>query len=470
MQGIPTPHAGPTTEPTLLRTIGPVQLVFYGTGSMLGAGIYALIGKAAGMLGNAVWMAFLLSMVAAMLTGLSYANLGSRYPRAAGAAYATHRAFRRNWLTYLVGLTVVASGLTSMATGSRAVAIELGKFHFVQQAYDRLHSVGLRTPPELLAIGFLLVVAAVVFRGIRESMWLNICATTIEALGLLFVIFVGVRFWGEVDLLQGPLRADGSVAPLALSIVLSGAVLTFYSFIGFEDVLNVAEECRRPETTIPIGLVGSMLVATAIYMAVAITYVSVVPAERQAGGNLRDVVAIAAPWFPPSLFSVITIFAVANTALLNFIMGSRLVYGMSRGGLLPAALGKVHPGRRTPHLAIVTLLLIVISLMLSGRIEQLASATVLLLLLVFCIVNSALVLLKFRKVEPRGAFEVPAIVPALGVAVCATLLLSRLLARDKDGQVNYAAPLIAAALVVGILVLYAALRPRHVADDTNVPG
>lgn len=470
MNGLPTPHAGPPTQPTLLRTIGPVQLIFYGTGSMLGAGIYALIGKASGVLGNAVWIAFLVSMLAALLTGLSYASLGSRYPRAAGAAYATHRAYRRNWLTYLVGLTVVASGLTSMATGSRAVAIELGKFELVRNvlaAIERL--VGSTTPPELLAIGFLLVVAAVVFRGIRESMWLNIVATTVEAGGLLFVIFVGVRFWGDADLLQGPVRGDGTISPLTLSVLLSGTVLTFYSFLGFEDVLNVAEECRKPETTLPIGLVGSMLVATAIYLAVAITYVSVVPPERQATGNLRDVVSVAAPWFPAPLFSVITIFAVANTALLNFIMASRLVYGMSRGGLLPRPLGKVHAGRRTPHVAIVALLLVVIVLMLSGRIDQLASATVLLLLLVFCIVNAALVVLKFRRDEPRGQFEIPAVIPALGALVCLTLLVSRLLARDKDGHLNLAAPLIAAVLVGGILLMYAVLRPKHVADETE-PG
>jgi amino acid transporter len=471
MHGIPTPHAGPPApdEPKLLRSIGPAQLIFYGTGSMLGAGIYALIGQAAGMLGNAIWIAFLISMVAAMLTGLSYANLGSRYPRAAGAAYATHRAYRRNWLTYLVGLAVVASGLTSMATGSRAVAIELGKFGFVQQLDGWLQGIGLSARPELLAVGFLLVIAGVVFRGIRESMWLNILSTTIEAAGLLFVLFVGVRYWGNADLLQGPTRADGSVAPLGLSIILSGAVLTFYSFIGFEDVLNVAEECRKPETTIPIGLVGSMLIATAIYLAIAITAVSVVPSAELARGNLRDVVRVAAPWFPTWLFSVITVFAVANTALLNFIMGSRLVYGMSRGGLLPRRLGRVHATRRTPHVAIFALLLIVIALMLSGKIDQLASATVLLLLLVFCIVNGALIVLKLRRNEPRGKFEVPAIVPMLGVLVCSTLLLSRLLARDKEGHINYTAPLIAGVLVVGILVLYAILRPKHVVEDDVKP-
>jgi amino acid transporter len=450
MPSIPTPRVAPPLDhPTLQRTIGPVQLIFYGTGSMLGAGIYALIGRAAGLLGNAIWVAFLLSMAAALLTGLSYANLGSRYPRAAGAAYAAHRAYRRAWLTYLVGLAIVASGMASMATGSRAIGEELVR-------------LGLPLPEWALALAFLFAVTFVVFWGIRESMALNILCTTIEAAGLLFVIAIGLRFWGNANLFEGPIRSDGTTAPLTTAIVLSGAVLTFFSFIGFEDILNVSEECRNPETTVPIGLVGSVLIATAIYMLVAITAVSVLPSGELARGNLRDVVARAAPWFPAVGFSFITIFAVANTALLNGVMGSRLLYGMGRGGLLPAAVGKVHPTRRTPHVAVAVILAMVTALMLSGQITHLASATVLLLLMVFSVVNVALVILKLKKDEPRGRFEVPIVVPLLGAGVCLTLLVSRLLARDKDGQLNLTAPAIAGALVLLILVLYVVLRPKRV--------
>lgn len=425
--------------------------MLYGTGSMLGAGVYALVGKASATLGNAVWMAFVIAMVAALLTGLSYACIGSRYPRAAGAAYAAHRAYRKPWLTYVVGLAIVASGLSSMAGGSRAIGDELVK-------------IGVPLPPAVLAAIYLALLSLVVYRGIRESMAMNIVCTAVEVLGLLFVIAVGARYWGSVNYLQGAPTPDGnSFSPITLSILMSGAVLTFFSFIGFEDILNVAEETKNPRRDVPIGLIGAMLIATGIYLAVAITAVSVgLPHAELVRSGLRGVVGKAAPWFPPDLFSYITIFAVANTALLNFVMGSRIVYGMASGGLLPAPLARVHPKRQTPHVAVFALLAIVLILMSIGHLTELAAATVLLLLSVFSVVNAGLVILKLRPGEPRGGFEVPIIVPALGTIVCATLVVFRVVNPPADAP---NAVWIAGGLIVFVVLLYLILRPKNVMTD-----
>jgi amino acid transporter len=439
----------PPQQPTLRRTIGLAQMTFYGLGGMLGAGIYGLVGKAAGQMGSAVWIAFLVSMVAALLTGLSYASIGSRYPRAAGAAYVTQRAYGLPLLTYVVGLAVMCSGLTSVATQSRVVAENLQRL------------VGLEAiPATWLALGFLLLLAGIVFRGIRECMWLNIICTTVEAVGLLLVIAVGARYWGSASLFETPAQPDGS-SGLTMLLVMQGAVLTFFSFIGFEDTLNIAEEVKNPRRTLPWGIVLAMLGATAIYMAVAITAVSVVPWRELAAapGPLAEVMARAAPWFPQIGFVAITIFAVSNTALLNYITSSRLAYGMARQGLLPSSLSRVHATRRTPHVAVLALFVIVVALALVGNVTQLASATVLLLLLVFAVVNGALIVLKLRPGEERGGFEVPIIVPALGALVCAALLVNRVVGGD------WQAPVLAGAILVGILLLYALMRPRHVADD-----
>jgi basic amino acid/polyamine antiporter, APA family len=433
-------------EPTLRRSIGPFQLFAYTLGGMLGAGIYGLVGRAAGELGSAVWLGFAVAMVAALLTGLSYASLGSRYPRAGGAAYITHRAWHRPLLTWMVGLAVMASGLTSVATQSRVVAENLLRL-------SDLPGV----PPLLLSLGFLLLVAGIVVRGIRESMWMNILCTVVEAGGLLLVITVGLRFWGGADLLETP-----SVEGISATLLLQGAILTFFAFIGFEDTLNVAEEVHHPQRTIPLGIVSAMLVATILYMAVAITAVSVVPWRELATvpGPLAEVMERAAPWLPGWVYVAITVFAVANTALLNYVTASRLTYGMARQGLLPAALGRVHPRRRTPHVAVGALLIIVVALMLAGNITQLASATVLLLLAVFACVNLALVILQRRPGEPHGGFEVPSFVPALGALVCLALLVNRVATGD------WRAPALAGAVLAGILLLYLAVRPRDVVPAT----
>lgn len=431
--------AGETTE--LKRCVGLWQITLFGLGSMLGAGIYGLIGEAAAELGSAVWLAFLVAMVAALLTGLSYASIASRYPKAGGAAYVTQRAYGRPLVSYVVGLAIVCSGLTSIATQSNVVARNLAE------------AAGIVAPTSLLAIGFLVILAGILFRGISESLWLNAVCTVVEAFGLILVIAVGISYWGTADLLDFPEReadAGGWLEGSTGLLVVQGAVLTFFSFIGFEDMLNVSEEVENPQRTMPIAVILAMLCATAIYIMVSITAVSVVPWQElaEAAGPLTLVVERAAPWFPVGVFAAITIFAVANTALTNYVMASRLLYGMSKQGLLPALLGRVHSGRRTPHVAIAVLLVIVIGLSLVGDIAALASATVLLLLVVFTIVNVALIVLKRRPGERPGKFEIPIVVPALGAVACFGLLVVRI------AQGQWLAPLIAGGLLLAILVLY----------------
>ncbi len=446
-----------TETHTLNRTLGGWQVLFYGLGSMLGAGVYALIGRAAENLGNSVWLAFLVAMVAAMLTGLSYACVGSRYARAGGAAYVTHRALDKPWLSYIVGIAVMMSGLTSMATGSQAIAENLEK------------AFGIVLPIKLAAIALVFLVGCIIYRGIRESMWANIVCTVIEASGLLFIIAVGMKYWGSVNYLEsaGDTVAGGPGSGITMALVMQGAVLTFYSFIGFEDILNVSEEVKDPKRNVPFGLIGAMILATLIYMAVAITAVSVVPWRELAASKtpLMEVAHRAAPWFKgvDGVYIGITIFAIGNTALLNYLMGSRLLYGMSRQGLLPKILGKVHPIRRTPHVAVAVLFVIVSGLILSGSVKQLAESTVLLLLTVFTVVNMSLVVLKLRKSEARGGFEVPIFVPALGALVCGTLIITRLnTALTSSNTDERKAPMIAIAIILIGLALYKVLKPKDV--------
>ncbi len=441
----------------LKQTIGPWQILFYGLGSMLGAGVYVLIGKAAGVLGNAVWMAFIAAMVAALLTGLSYASVGSRYPKAGGAAYVTERATRKPWLSYAVGIAVMMSGLTSMATGLQAIAGNL---------MELVSPGGGDVPVKLVAVVLALVIGAVIYRGIRESMWVNLFCTIIEVAGLVFIVAVGVRYWGGVDYLEVPAEARGAgLAGISFIVILQGAVLTFFSFIGFEDILNVSEEVKEPRRSIPFGLVGAMIAATVIYMAVAVTAVSVIPwAElSQSKAPLMEVAKKAAPWFGgiDRVYFFITIFSIGNTALLNYLMGSRLLYGMSRQGLLPAFLGRVHAVRKTPHIAVVALFVIVTLLIFSGGVKPLAEATALLLLTVFSIVNISLVILQRRKGEERGGFEVPAFVPILGAVVCLVLIVSRVHGAVAGGAGDAAvAPLVAGGIIAASLVMYRWLRPE----------
>ncbi|MGZ8160270.1 MAG: APC family permease [Methylobacter sp.] len=254
------------SAPALNKSIGLVALTLYGVGDILGSGIYGLVGKVAGEMGYAGWLAFFVSMIAAGFTGLSYASLGSRYPKAGGAAYMTYRAFQSSFIAYTVGLAVLASGLTSMATAAHVFA---GYF------------TGLVAPLPVSAVAlvFSILVALIVFGGIRESLFANGLCTLIEVSGLLLVIAVGASYVGSVNYLDATSVANPT-GEIKLSLVLTGAVLTFYSFVGFEDMLNVAEEVKEPRKTLPNGLILAVLISSLVYMAVSLIAVSVVePSE-----------------------------------------------------------------------------------------------------------------------------------------------------------------------------------------------
>jgi amino acid transporter len=438
--------------------MGLFSLVVYGVGDMIGSGIYGTVGKAAGALGNAVWLAFVVSMIAAVMTGLSYACIASRYPRAAGAAYVTQRAFHFAFLSYLIGLTVTASGLTSMATQTNVFSDNMAALF--------------GGPWLLMALLFLGVMTFINFWGIRESMLTNLICSAIEVGGLVFIVAIGARFWGTVNYLETPRATfgpDGQIVDhgLGLSMLLAGSVLTFYSFIGFEDMLNVAEEVKEPRRTMPWGIVLALGVVTVLYISVAVTAISVVD-HRELAADPAPLSAIAnkaAPWLPPHTYDLVTLFAVSNTMLINYIMGSRLLYGMARQGLLPEMLGYVHATRRTPHVAIFTLLVLVLILALSGGkegVKTLASATALLLLFSFMVVNTALIVLKLRPNEPRGAFEVPIVVPIVGILINLTLIVARITDPNSDPR----APMIVLWIVLGVTALYFLMRPKSITEES----
>jgi amino acid transporter len=486
--------------PQLKKTMGLFALTIYGIGDMLGAGIYALIGTAAREMGNALWVGFVAAALAAAFTGLSYASLGSRYPRAAGAAYVIQRAFGVRILAYTLGLMTMASGLLSFAAGANAFAEQLHKQIApaaapaaasapAADAVAATTRAGASTTAAAPAaagwtsrvkfwpyiLGYIGLLTLINFWGMRESNWMNAVCTFIEVGGLIVVILVGMRYWGSVNYLEtAPVSAepDAPLKSMNLSFILSGGILVFYAFIGFEDMINVSEEVKDVERVFPRALLMAVGVTTVIYLLVAITAVSVIPAAElgKPGASLVNVVKKAAPWFPPGLFPAISLFAIANTGLLNYIMGSRVVYGMSRQGLLPAFLGKLHKTRHTPHVAILLLMCIVTVLALTGGISDLAQGTSLLLLVVFAVINVSLIVLRRRPGEPRGTFDVPVLVPIIGALICAALVVSKLWSAFTTPTVAGKSPpwlpaALAGGMAVLIVLLYFVMKPKHVAAE-----
>lgn len=400
---------GSVSETRLRRAItGPLLFAFI-LGDVLGAGIYALMGVLGERVGGMLWAPLLLALVLAMLTAGSYAELVTKYPRAGGAAVFAERAFRNRLVSFLVGFSMLAAGVTSAAGLSLAFAGE----------YFRTF---LDLPPIPVAIAFLAVVALLNARGIRESMAANLVMTVIEVGGLVIVVVVvGIMFaGGGGDASRVTQLPEGASAGTA---VLAGAIIAYYSFVGFETSANMIEEVKNPSRTYPIALFAALLTAGLVYVLVGLASAVALPADELAdsSGPLLAVVEASGVGVPSWLFSLIALIAVANGALLTMIMTSRLTYGMAEQDLLPRVLGRVLPERKTPWVAILTTTLIAMLLTLVGDLATLAETVVLLLLFVFLSANVSVLVLRRDKVD-HPHFRVWTFIPILGIGSCILLL------------------------------------------------
>ncbi|MCX4969788.1 APC family permease [Streptomyces sp. NBC_00654] len=422
-----TPTApGPPENAALKRAIGPRLLILFVIGDILGTGIYATTGKVAGKVGGALWLPFLIGFVVAILTAASYVELVGKYPKAAGAALYTQKAFKVPFLTFVVAFMVMCSGLSSASAAARAFSGDyLGEFTSA-------------VPPTLVAILFILILAALNLRGVAESVKANVVLTVVEVTGLLVILAIGA---------YAVLNGDGEPARLTefeasgtgyalITGVLGATALGFFAFVGFEDSVNMAEETQDPVRTFPRAIFIGVAVTGTVYVLVALVSSLLVDHRtlEKSSGPLLEVVKAGGVDFPPRLFALIALFAVTNSALINIMMASRLCYGMANERVLPRALGRVLPGRRTPWVGIALVSLLAVGLVSTGEIEGLGDTTSFLLLCVFAVVNIAVLVLRGDRVEHRH-FRTPTALPVLG-AVTALTLASPLADRDADVYVR----------------------------------
>ena len=376
------------------------------------------------------WAAFLFALALAIFTAFSYAELVTKYPRAAGAALYVNKAFRWPFFTFMVAFAVMCSGLSSAATLSRAFG---GDYLSAFVSWDAI----------LVGLGFLAIVAAINMRGIRESMRFNFVLTLIEISGLVLVMIIGIAFLTDGGGDPGralDFKADTSV----FAAILAGAGLAFFALIGFEDSVNLAEEAKKPRVDYPWALFGGLAVAGIIYLFVTVIASMAVPTDTLAGsdGPLLEVTSQGPLAVNDKVFSVIALFALANGALINMIMASRLLYGMAREGILPGIFARVHPQRQTPWVAIAFTTLLAAGLLISGELEDLADTTVLLLLLVFAVVNVCVLILRKDKIK-REHFRAPTVMPVIGFIVSLALLTTK----DADSFIRAAALLVIGAVL-----------------------
>ncbi|WP_245745831.1 APC family permease [Nocardia altamirensis] len=449
-----------TKEPELKRVMGPWLLLLFVVGDILGSSIYALTGKVANEVGGAVWVPFVVSFLVALVTAMSYLELVTKYPHAAGAALYTHKAFGIQFFTFMVAFAVMCSGITSASTASRAFGANFSA------AFDLDLSPG--TAITLIALAFMVVVALVNLRGISEGVKLNVLLTCIELTGLLIVIGIGCWALGAGTGDFSRITEFETGDRTAIGGVIAATTLAFYAMVGFEDSVNMAEECKQPSRIFPKVLLAGLGITAFIYVLVSISAVALVPIAQLGQGDtpLLQVVKAGAPAFPTHVFAYISMIAVANTALINMLMASRLLYGMAKQRVLPPQLARVHARRRTPYIAVLFTTLLALGLIaFVAEVPELGGTTALLLLAVFTVVNVAVLVLR-RDPVAHDHFRTPTALPVIGALTCGFLVTPW---TDRNPQQYVIAGVL---LAIGVLlwgVNYLVIRFTHAEPAAATP-
>ncbi|MFH0714875.1 MAG: APC family permease [Candidatus Diapherotrites archaeon] len=394
-------------QPHLARVLGLGQATLTGLGIIFGAGIYVLVGKAAGIAGNQVWLSFLLAALVAGLTGLSYAELSSMFPKASAEYEYGKNAFGKR-AGFLIGWLALIAGIVSVAT----VALGFGGYF----------SALTGAPIAWLAVGIIAFCSLIVFLGVQQSVWIAILCTLIETAGLVIIVLLGLPY------LNNPALFDfSSFSPFSM---LAGAALIFFAFIGFEEITRLSEETKKPSKTIPKALLLAIVISSIVYVLVAATAVSVLGPEKLANSN-APLADVASQLYGSGAFRVLTFTAIVSTfstVLLILLAASRLMYGISRDKELPELVSYIHPKTQTPLFAILMVALLSSFLAVLGDISLVANATDFVLFLVFIAVNLTVIMLRYKMPLANRPFKVPLKVGKFPVLPLLGILFSALIA------------------------------------------
>lgn len=406
------------SQPTLKRSLSLPLITFYGLGNILGAGIYVLVGKVAGEAGYFAPLSFLIASMIAAISAFTYAELSARYPVSAGEAVYVYEGFGLQKLSLLVGLMITLAGIVS------AAAIAHGFAGYMQVFFD--------LPRWLIITTLMLVLGSLAAWGINQSVRVAALLTVAEIAGLLLIIYVGADQLPMLSQLSEQLylqNQTGLTQHFSLLGIFSGAFLAFYAYIGFEDMVNIAEEVKNPQHTMPRAILWCVIVSTLLYSGVTLVSISVLtPAELTQTDAPLAMVYTRATGDAPVVITMIGIFAVINGSLIQLIMSSRLLYGMASRHWLPEYLGKIHPGTRTPINSTLVTVGLMLFFALVFQIVALAEITSYLVLMVFALVNLALIKIKKTHPAPEGVFVFSVWLPRLGFLTTTSFLFIEIVA------------------------------------------
>jgi len=381
------------SKPGLERSVSFYEAVFYGLGVIFGAGIYALIGEAAGIAGNLVWLSFVVAAAVASLTALSYCELSSMFPKSAAEYTYVKNAFKNKLFGFLMGWISLFAAMISVS------AVSIG--------FAGYFSLLFPLPLPIVAISLIALLSIVNFLGVKESAKLNTVLTVVATIGLVLIIFMALPFFGTVDYLESVV--PNAPLPSALNSVAIAAALIFFAYIGFEDIANLSEETVNAKKSVPKAILVALVISTILYILVSLSVVSIVP-WQELSVSAAPIALVAGTAFGPTaatIFSIIALFATASTVLIILMAVSRMLYGISLDGSLPGFISKVHSKTRTPFVSIALTSVFAMFFVLVGDLKHVAFITNFGVFSMFLMVNLSVIILRFTNSEDERTFRIP---------------------------------------------------------------
>lgn len=388
----------------LKRNVSGFLLTIYGLGTILGAGIYVLIGKVTAVSGVYAPIAFLIAALIAFFSGISYAELASRFPYSAGEAYYVKQGFGQKWLAGLTGWLVVLTGVVSAATLAKGF---VGYF----QIFFNL-------PASMIVIIFVCSLGILAVWGIMQSVIISMFITFMEIFGIILVLIIAGHHFENIS--TKFLELIPALSLKNLYIIVLGAFVAFYAFIGFEDIVNIAEEVKNPQRTIPIAIFSACAIATILYFLIALLAILALPIALLIKSKVPLALLVEQQGFSPKLISLISLIAIINGALVQIIMASRVIYGMAKQQNAPLAFATIHKKTQTPILSTFVITVIILILALLFPLFSLAKATSFIILFVFLLMNLSLIIIKIRN---KKQAEISAKNYSILFPICGALLI-----------------------------------------------
>ncbi len=389
-------------DTSLARKISLPLLTFYGLGTILGAGIYVLIGEVSLRAGQYAPLSFIVASCIAGITAYSFARLSSMFPKSAGEAAYAFEAFNNRSVSSLVGIAVVLIGTVSAATMIKGFA-----GYFI---------VLLQVPEHIVIIGIIILITVFAIWGISQSLIIASCITIIEVLGLLFVIYAVIDL---NELKNYSLPESNSILPNS-TVILYAAFISFYAYIGFEDIVNIAEETINPTKIVPLAITLSLVFSTLLYIALSTSCTIFIPASVFNTSSAPLVSIVEYKGYNPLIIALVSMIAIINGALVQLIMASRVLYGMAEQKLFLPIFKSVNTKTHTPILATVTIAAILMILVTIFDLLTLAEFTSAITLIIFIVVQTSLLYLSIQK-HSKNKFDF--ILPIFGITLNFILLI-----------------------------------------------